>query len=520
VNDLVGLPLRDIDGCPFRILALLAMNRAPTHAFSRRTLLGRSAGVAAAVVGASAMTAIATKAAIGVGTSASQAGPTGTLSIPPLLSPDVVDGVSVYTLEMETGTHQVLSGVSSSTCGFNGSFLGPTMQWTDSEAVRLDITNRLGADSTVHFHGAHVPAKDDGGPQLAFADGQTWPPSFTVNQQAATLWYHPHALGTTSEQIAKGLAGMILVGDDNAAGTQLPSDYGVDDIPLILQCLAVDSSGDIKYDYDGYSSDNLQFPLLCNGSNVENATLTYTATRKRIRLRLLNGSLADILTVSRTDNGSMTQIATEQGYLNTPEEITSLRLVAGERAEICLDLTGPVTLQTEITAGYIKGGSGTHPFLTITPNATDTPAPLPVKLNSITRYDTSSFTERTIDLQAKNADTMAINGVSGTSMAAMMANMITTTLGAKEIWTINNQTAVEHSFHLHDVPFQIISVNGKAPTGADLGWKDIVDVPVNAVVKIAMEFTDYADSTYMYMVHCHIAPHEDEGMMLGLMVES
>jgi FtsP/CotA-like multicopper oxidase with cupredoxin domain len=54
-------------------------------------------------------------------------------------------------------------------------------------------------------------------------------------------------------------------------------------------------------------------------------------------------------------------------------------------------------------------------------------------------------------------------------MAAMMANMITTTLGAKEIWTINNQTAVEHSFHLHDVPFQIISVNGKAPTGADLG---------------------------------------------------
>jgi suppressor of ftsI/bilirubin oxidase len=70
------------------------------------------------------------------------------------------------------------------------------------------------------------------------------------------------------------------------------------------------------------------------------------------------------------------------------------------------------------------------------------------------------------------------------------------------------------------VPFQIISVNGKAPTGADLGWKDIVDVPVNAVAKIAMEFTDYADSTYMYMRHCHIAPHEDEGMMLGLMVES
>ena len=347
---------------------------------------------------------------------------------------------------METGTHEVLSGVSSSTYGFNGPFLGPTMRWTDSEAVRLDITNHLGADSTVHFHGAHVPAKDDGGPQLAFADGRTWSPSFTVNQQAATLWYHPHALGTTSEQIAKGLAGMILVEDDNSAGARLPSDYGVDDIPLILQCLAVDSSGDIKYDFNGYSSNDLQFPLLCNGANVQSNTLTYTATRKRIRLRLLNGSLADILTVSRTDGGSMTQIATEQGYLDTPEAITGIRLVAGERAEICLDLTGPVTLQTEITAGYIKGGSGIHPFLTIIPEGTDSPAPLPTKLNSITRYDTSSFTERTIDLQQVNADTMAINGVSGTSMDAMMENMITTTLGAKEIWTINNQTAVEHSF--------------------------------------------------------------------------
>jgi suppressor of ftsI/bilirubin oxidase len=238
---------------------------------------------------------------------------------------------------------------------------------------------------------------------------------------------------------------MIIVEDDTAVGADLPSDYGVDDIPLVLQCLAVDPSGDIKYDLDGYSRTDLRFPVLCNGTNVDHTTLTFTATRKRTRLRLLNGSLADIITVSRTDGGPMTQIATEQGYLNTAEEVTGLRLIAGERAEICLDLTGPVTLQAAITAGYVQGGSGIRPFLTIIPDATDNPIPLPATLNSITRYDTSSFTERTVNLQQKNLTTMEINGVAGTSIAAMAANMITTKVGAKEIWTINNQTAVEHS---------------------------------------------------------------------------
>ena len=97
--------------------------------------------------------------------------------------------------------------------------------------------------------------------------------------------------------------------------------------------------------------------------------------------------------------------------------------------------------------------------------------------------------------------------------------MITTTVDSQEIWTITNDTQLEHSFHLHDVPFQIISVDGSAPTGAYLGWKDMVEVVGGSTVKIAMKFTDYTDDTYMYMFHCHILMHEDEGMMAGLLVE-
>jgi FtsP/CotA-like multicopper oxidase with cupredoxin domain len=182
-----------------------------------------------------------------------------------------------------------------------------------------------------------------------------------------------------------------------------------------------------------------------------------------------------------------------------------------------MDLDAAATLQAVITTGWITGGSGTYDFLTITPNASDTPAKLPATLNTITRYDTTDFTTRSIRLTQSGLN-MGINGVSGTTEAAMEANMIMTTLNSTELWTITNTTQLEHSFHLHDVPFQIISVDGVAPTGADLGWKDTVEVIGASVVKIAMKFTDYTDSTYMYMLHCHIVQHEDEGMMAGLMV--
>jgi FtsP/CotA-like multicopper oxidase with cupredoxin domain len=95
-----------------------------------------------------------------------------------------------------------------------------------------------------------------------------------------------------------------------------------------------------------------------------------------------------------------------------------------------------------------------------------------------------------------------------------------TTLGDIEVWTITNATGLTHSFHLHDVPFQVLSVNGAAPTGALAQWKDTIEMAANTTTKIVMQFTDYSDDTYAYMLHCHNAIHEDEGMMTMLMVSA
>ncbi|MFF4018453.1 multicopper oxidase family protein [Streptomyces sp. NPDC001843] len=476
----------------------------------RRKFLGGMAGLGLGAVGVAGTTFTLLDKG---GDKASAA--SGTLTIPDLLEGTTSGSTTTFTLEARTGTAEVLSGVTSDTMGYNQSFLGPTMKWTKGDTVLLNITNSLGADTTVHFHGAHVPAKMDGGPQVAFADGETWAPTFEVKDEAKTLWYHPHALGTTAEQAVHGLAGMIIVEDDSDASAALPSDYGTDDVPLIFQSLATDSDGDIKYNLTGYLSNNLSFPLLLNGTNVDDTTLSFTATKTRTRFRVLNASPSDIITIRRSDSGTLTQIATDQGYLTEATAVDSIRLVAGARAEFVMDLSDDVTLQAVVTTGWVRGGSGTYDVLAVTASGTDTPDDLPSTLNTIERYDTSDFTARTITL-GQSGTTMTINGSAGTSMSAMA--MISTTLGSKELWTIKNSTQLEHSFHLHDVPYQLVSVNGEDPGGVELGWYDTYEVVGGGSIEIAMEFTDFADDTYMYMLHCHLLQHEDEGMMASLMV--
>lgn len=485
--------------------------RSRTKGLHRRKFLGGMAGIGLGAVGTAGMTFSLLTGA----TRSKAAAADGTLVIPELLEGTTTGGTTTFTLAAQTGSAEVLSGVTSTTAGYNQSFLGPTLKWTTGDTVLLDITNSLDEDTSVHFHGAHVPPKMDGGPQSAFAAGTTWSPTFTVLDEAKTLWYHPHALGTTAKQAVHGLAGMIIVADDSATSAALPSDYGVDDIPLVFQCLAVDSAGDIKYNRSGYLGSGLSFPVLVNGTNVDDTTLGFTATKTRNRFRALNASPSDIITLQRSDGGTLTQIATEQGYLMEATEVAGIRLVAGARAEFVMDVTEDVTLEAVITTGWIRGGSGTYEFLTVSAGGTDTPDDLPSTLNTIERYDTSGFTARTITLSNTGA-TMRINGSAGLTMASMA--MISTTLGAKEIWTITNASQLEHSFHLHDVPYQLISINGEAPAGVDLGWRDTYEVVGGGTIVIAMEFTDFADDTYMYMLHCHLLQHEDDGMMASLMV--
>ena len=146
------------------------------------------------------------------------------LAIPPLAESTVeADGTRVFALDAQAGATEFEPGEPSSTWGFNGSYLGPTIVAKRGEHVRVDVTNSLEEPTTVHWHGMHLPAEMDGGPHQMVEPGATWSPEWDIDQQAATLWYHPHPHGETEDHVSRGLAGMFIVQDDAEAALALPS---------------------------------------------------------------------------------------------------------------------------------------------------------------------------------------------------------------------------------------------------------------------------------------------------------
>ena len=176
--------------------------------------------------------------------------PTNELMVPPLLEP-APDGVARFDLSLDEATHDFGSGPLADTISYNGqSILGPTLLWRSGRDVEINVTNDLDEGTTAHWHGADVPAADDGGPHSRIDPGQTWVADFEVIQSAATLWYHPHMMGTSAEQVFRGAAGMIIVEDDNPAAAALPNTYGVDDIPVILQDREFAADGQLSFEID------------------------------------------------------------------------------------------------------------------------------------------------------------------------------------------------------------------------------------------------------------------------------
>lgn len=122
-----------------------------------------------------------------------------------------------------------------------------------------------------------------------------------------------------------------------------------------------------------------------------------------------------------------------------------------------------------------------------TSNPGAAPPPLPPVLNTITPLNTAGAVARTF-LFTADAASFGINGIDGKSMDDLMRNETHVKVGSTEVWTVTNQTPQNHDFHMHETPFQVLSVNGALPSGDRVGWKDTIEVPPGQSVQLAMHF--------------------------------
>ena len=273
--------------------------------------------------------------------------PAQRLAMPPLLDTRATGRLSLMAM---AGRNAFGSGPAKATAGFNQNYLGPTILMRNGE-LAAEVRNTLDEPISAHWHSLLVPGELDGGQHLPIAPGATWQPSMTIAQDPATVWYHSHIHERTAEQVYFGRAGVIHVtdGQDDARG--LPSDYGVDDLTLVLQDRRFYNAGRMVYDpsmmdrMHGFTGNR----MLVNGQVGATAVVPQGITR----LRLLNGSNARIYTLFLDDRRPMHLVATDGGFLPGPLALNTLRLAPGERAEILVDFSGggaPVLMSDPVQA--------------------------------------------------------------------------------------------------------------------------------------------------------------------------
>ena len=86
-------------------------------------------------------------------------------------------------------------------------------------------------------------------------------------------------------------------------------------------------------------------------------------------------------------------------------------------------------------------------------------------------------------------------------------------LGAVEAWTIVNDNVFGHGFHIHDVQFKIVARSDGPSPDHEQGWKDTLYIPRSTSVTFIAKFDEFASDTDPFMYHCHMANHEDGGLM-------
>ena len=444
-----------------------------------------------------------------------------------------------------TGT--VHKGPASSLEVIPDSFLGPVIRVRKGQKIRIRFRNGVPQPSIVHWHGLDVPESADGHPRFAVEEGAEYSYEFEVGNRAGTYWYHPHPHGKTGSQVYQGLAGMLVVTDEEEAALGLPS--GGNDLTWVLQDRTFDSQNQFAY-LSGGMMDRMHgwlgTRMLVNGA--ERASLSLGT--RAYRIRLLNGSSSRIYKLVWDDGTPMTVIGADGGLLERPVEQKHLTLAPSQRAEVILDLSRHAvgkTVQlrsapfaaaevsiTEGMMGMMAGGDVPQgaSLLLMTVRVARKEASAFRLPSQLSNHAPSGNEDVTASVRRVTLDFRAGQWLLGGRSFEMLdvAPEETVRAGSTQIWEVANVGGMmgmqmAHPFHVHGPQFRVMSrtraADAVTPAQSvreglvDAGWRDTVLVLPGDTVRLQMRFTRYPG---LYLYHCHVLEHEDMGMMRNFRV--
>ncbi|GAB3139713.1 multicopper oxidase family protein [Marisediminicola antarctica] len=475
---------------------------------SRRTIL--------IVGGVGGLTALVGGAGLLWGSTGSQLpGGTGTLSgADDLLQPEMVrSDAGLLRVRLSSAEAAVrIGGREATVLTYNGSLPGPTLVLRPGDRLEVELENGLDAITNLHVHGLHVTPRGNGDNVLLAIDpGDTVDYAYDLPADHApgVYWYHPHHHGNTADQVAAGLYGAIIVEDPEPIAVTRER-------VLVISDLSLDGAGRVA---PASTRDRMMGRegelVLVNG---QLAPTLSARPGERERWRVVNACTSRYLSL-RLDGQGLQLLGMDSGRDAEPESVEEVRLAPGNRADLLVDAaSGSSTLRTNpVERGSMPGMMG-GPTTTgadlavfeVSGDAVDVPPPVPRQSAPRDLRDEAVTGRREITLA------MGMGGMGASGMAFTIdgrefaADRVDTSvdLGAVEEWTLVNTSPMDHPFHLHVWPMQVVEYPG---TSIDRPiWRDVVNLPARSRVRVRVPFEDFTGTT---VYHCHILDHEDLGMM-------
>lgn len=434
-------------------------------------------------------------------------------SAPEFAEPPVVassGGVLDLHLRAEAST-VTAGGVTATMLAYNGTVPGPTLMVKPGDTLRVSLSNGLSQATNLHTHGLQVsPAGNSDNPFVSVNPGESF--DYEIHLPAdhpeGVFWYHPHHHGHVADQVFAGLYGAIVVSRD----ASLPGRVVVVSDTTFAggQVATVSAMESMR--------GRLGDVVLTNGQASPALRLAPGATE---RLLVVNACTSRYLDLDM--NGETFAVTgRDGGAIAAPVSVTSTTVVPGGRATLVLAATDAEARLTArgydvsmMGGGMMGGGMGSAQaadavLLRLLPDASVTAAAAGADFGTVPSQDLRDATparSRTLELGMSEMMSGASFTIDGRSFAPDRVDQAVSA-GAVEEWTLTNTSGMDHPFHLHTWPMQIVSIDGSAIDDVDV--RDVVDVPSGSAVVVRIDFSGNAGTT---VYHCHILDHEDLGMM-------
>jgi FtsP/CotA-like multicopper oxidase with cupredoxin domain len=401
----------------------------------------------------------------------------------------------------------------------------------DGGAMTLESTN-------VHFHGLNVPPichQDDVIDTLI----QPGSPGFKYSMQIppteppGLYWYHPHVHGFTEFQVNGGAAGAIVV---EGMEKYRPEVAGLTERVFVIrqQYLVpwIPGPYQLSINYQVAPSIGLK-PIIQMKPNEKQFW------------RVANASIQDFLQLQFLVHDKprpMEMIALDGYPLAQMREQDTILIPPAGRAEFIVQAPAAGGSAVFVTNAYSTGPTGNADVSQAVANIqvvsgsddsqrtskTVVPAPLnELKFSDLAQAQVTAqrklfFSEEFGGTNGPIEFYITVDGQKQKTFRPDEKPVITTKVGAVEDWTIENRALETHAFHIHQIHFEVLEIDGKPAANNDL--RDTIEIPYwdgkgpFHSVKVRMDFRD-PTIVGTFLFHCHILLHEDLGMMHKILVE-